>query len=124
MKVLRHKIELLTGLLLQEMTMAGLHELRFTEEKPLLRGQDAELVSVGTTLALAPACGDRELGRAGGVVCWCWGGTLCVCAGFGCTLVLSVRAHGDEPVWVSTGEVCRDDGCVCTGCTSCYITLR
>uniref|UniRef100_A0A8C4KB95 NDRG family member 4 n=1 Tax=Dromaius novaehollandiae TaxID=8790 RepID=A0A8C4KB95_DRONO len=25
------------------MTMAGLHELRFTEEKPLLRGQDAEL---------------------------------------------------------------------------------
>ncbi|KAM4894653.1 protein NDRG4 isoform 1-T1 [Sylvia borin] len=43
MKVLRHKIELLTGLLLQEMTMAGLHELRFTEEKPLLRGQDAEL---------------------------------------------------------------------------------
>ncbi|KAF1504829.1 Protein NDRG4, partial [Eudyptula minor] len=31
------------GLLLQEMTMAGLHELRFTEEKPLLRGQDAEL---------------------------------------------------------------------------------
>ncbi|NWI62759.1 NDRG4 protein, partial [Todus mexicanus] len=31
------------GLLLQEMTMAGLHELRFTEEKPLLRSQDAEL---------------------------------------------------------------------------------
>ncbi|NWX62730.1 NDRG4 protein, partial [Promerops cafer] len=31
------------GLLLQEMTMAGLHELRFTEEKPLLRGQDTEL---------------------------------------------------------------------------------
>uniref|UniRef100_A0A8B9V0D9 Protein NDRG4 n=1 Tax=Anas zonorhyncha TaxID=75864 RepID=A0A8B9V0D9_9AVES len=26
-----------------EMTMAGLHELRFTEEKPLLRGQDTEL---------------------------------------------------------------------------------
>ncbi|PKU42386.1 protein ndrg4 isoform x1 [Limosa lapponica baueri] len=25
------------------MTMAGLNELRFTEEKPLLRGQDAEL---------------------------------------------------------------------------------
>uniref|UniRef100_A0A674HWX0 Uncharacterized protein n=1 Tax=Terrapene triunguis TaxID=2587831 RepID=A0A674HWX0_9SAUR len=33
------------GLLLQEVTMAGLHELRFTEEKPLLRGQDTELVS-------------------------------------------------------------------------------
>ncbi|XP_078005467.1 protein NDRG4 isoform X1 [Phascolarctos cinereus] len=31
------------GLLLQEVTMAGLHELRFTEEKPLLRGQDTEL---------------------------------------------------------------------------------
>ncbi|XP_025055575.1 protein NDRG4 isoform X3 [Alligator sinensis] len=43
MKVLGHKIELLTGLLLQEVTMAGLHELRFTEEKPLLRGQDTEL---------------------------------------------------------------------------------
>uniref|UniRef100_A0A8B9FBQ5 Uncharacterized protein n=1 Tax=Amazona collaria TaxID=241587 RepID=A0A8B9FBQ5_9PSIT len=33
-------------LLLQEMTMAGLHELRFTEEKPLLRSQDTELVSL------------------------------------------------------------------------------
>uniref|UniRef100_A0A8D2KZZ0 Uncharacterized protein n=1 Tax=Varanus komodoensis TaxID=61221 RepID=A0A8D2KZZ0_VARKO len=32
-----------TGLLLQEVTMAGLHEQRFTEEKPLLRGQDTEL---------------------------------------------------------------------------------
>uniref|UniRef100_A0A8B9GAD8 Uncharacterized protein n=1 Tax=Amazona collaria TaxID=241587 RepID=A0A8B9GAD8_9PSIT len=27
------------------MTMAGLHVLRFTEEKLLLQGQDAELVS-------------------------------------------------------------------------------
>uniref|UniRef100_A0A8C4UT97 Uncharacterized protein n=1 Tax=Falco tinnunculus TaxID=100819 RepID=A0A8C4UT97_FALTI len=44
-------------LLLQEMTMAGLHELRFTEEKPLLRGQDAELVSLVTALALASAHG-------------------------------------------------------------------
>lgn len=26
--------------------MAGLHELRFTEQKPLLRSQDAELVSL------------------------------------------------------------------------------
>uniref|UniRef100_A0A8B9QWV2 Uncharacterized protein n=1 Tax=Apteryx owenii TaxID=8824 RepID=A0A8B9QWV2_APTOW len=43
---LGHRITRLRGLLLQEMTMAGLHELRFTEEKPLLRGQDAELVSV------------------------------------------------------------------------------
>ncbi|KAB0389022.1 hypothetical protein E2I00_011775, partial [Balaenoptera physalus] len=41
MKVLGHKIELLTGLLLHDVTMAGLQELRFPEEKPLLRGQDA-----------------------------------------------------------------------------------
>uniref|UniRef100_A0A8C9FRF0 NDRG family member 4 n=1 Tax=Pavo cristatus TaxID=9049 RepID=A0A8C9FRF0_PAVCR len=53
MKVLRHKIELLTGLLLQEMTMAGLHELRFTEEKPLLRGQDAELENSDVFLSAA-----------------------------------------------------------------------
>ena len=33
------------GLLLHDVTMAGLQELRFPEEKPLLRGQDAaELV--------------------------------------------------------------------------------
>ena len=51
------------GLLLQEMTMAGLHELRFTEEKPLLRSQDAELVSPVTTLAPAPACGVPGCGR-------------------------------------------------------------
>ncbi|KAM7060268.1 protein NDRG4 isoform 4-T4 [Molossus nigricans] len=41
MKVLGHKIELLTGLLLHDVTMAGLQELQFPEEKPLLRGQDA-----------------------------------------------------------------------------------
>ncbi|KAJ6666221.1 hypothetical protein lerEdw1_001126 [Lerista edwardsae] len=39
------------GLLLQEMTMAGLHELRFTEEKPLLRGQDTELENSDTFLS-------------------------------------------------------------------------
>ncbi|NWJ00436.1 NDRG4 protein, partial [Crypturellus undulatus] len=39
------------GLLLQEMTMAGLHELRFTEEKPLLPGQDAELDNSDAFLA-------------------------------------------------------------------------
>ncbi|KAM9192284.1 protein NDRG4 isoform 2-T2 [Dugong dugon] len=44
MKVLGHKIELLTGLLLHDVTMAGLQELRFPEEKPLLRGQDASEV--------------------------------------------------------------------------------
>lgn len=33
--------------------MAGLHELRFTEEKPLLRGQDTELVS---GLSSSPLC--------------------------------------------------------------------
>uniref|UniRef100_A0A8C0J8R0 Uncharacterized protein n=1 Tax=Chelonoidis abingdonii TaxID=106734 RepID=A0A8C0J8R0_CHEAB len=43
MSVAEHRLEL--RLLLQEVTMAGLHELRFTEEKPLLRGQDTELVS-------------------------------------------------------------------------------
>lgn len=53
-----------TGLLLQEMTMAGLHELRFTEEKPLLRGQDAELVSWGAALApsLHVGCQDMDAG--------------------------------------------------------------
>lgn len=43
--------------------MAGLHELRFTEEKPLLRGQDAELVSWE---ALASCMGCWE----GGVLGW------------------------------------------------------
>lgn len=39
-------IPFLLGLLLHDMTMAGLQELRFPEEKPLLRGQDVtELVS-------------------------------------------------------------------------------
>lgn len=60
------------GLLLQEMTMAGLHELRFTEEKPLLRGQDAELVSLVITLALAPASGAPGHRGLGGVVCCFW----------------------------------------------------
>ncbi|GAB1293518.1 Protein NDRG4 [Apodemus speciosus] len=41
MKVLGHRLQLLTGLLLHDVTMAGLQELRFPEEKPLLRGQDA-----------------------------------------------------------------------------------
>ncbi|XP_039209492.1 protein NDRG4 isoform X3 [Crotalus tigris] len=38
------------GLLLQEVTMASLHEQRFTEEKPLLRGQDAEMENSDTFL--------------------------------------------------------------------------
>lgn len=39
-------VPFLLGLLLHDMTMAGLQELRFPEEKPLLRGQDVtELVS-------------------------------------------------------------------------------
>lgn len=37
--------------------MAGLHELRFTKEKPLLRGQDTELVSWEMALALASCVG-------------------------------------------------------------------
>lgn len=68
--------------------MAGLHELRFTEEKPLLRGQDAELVSVGTTLALAPARGAPGQGSLGGLEGWYAGAGVILCAGFGCTLVL------------------------------------
>nr|XP_014431471.1 protein NDRG4 [Pelodiscus sinensis] len=51
MKVLGHKIELFPGLLLQEVTMAGMHELRFTEEKPLLRGQETELEHSDTFLS-------------------------------------------------------------------------
>nr|XP_013010327.1 protein NDRG4 isoform X1 [Cavia porcellus] len=52
MKVLGHKLELLTGLLLHDVTMAGLQELRFPEEKPLLRGQDvAELENPDTFLS-------------------------------------------------------------------------
>uniref|UniRef100_A0A8C6ZBJ1 Uncharacterized protein n=1 Tax=Nothoprocta perdicaria TaxID=30464 RepID=A0A8C6ZBJ1_NOTPE len=70
MKVLRHKIELLTGLLLQEMTMAGLHELRFTEEKPLLPGQDAELDNSDAFLAAVDT--DWKVGPYG--VTWRWAG--------------------------------------------------
>lgn len=95
------------GLLLQEMTMAGLHELRFTEEKPLLRGQDAELVSLVTTLALAPACGAPARGGLGGAVCGtghiC--GTLCMCWVWGHIFgPQCVCASGDEPTWLSTGS--------------------
>ncbi|XP_026570108.1 protein NDRG4 isoform X1 [Pseudonaja textilis] len=50
MKGWGQKLELLTGLLLQEVTMASLHEQRFTEEKPLLRGQDAEMENSDTFL--------------------------------------------------------------------------
>eukprot|EP00069_Balaena_mysticetus_P007783 bmy_05659T0 len=53
MKVLGHKIELLTGLLLHDVTMAGLQELRFPEEKPLLRGQDAAELENSDTFLLA-----------------------------------------------------------------------
>ncbi|XP_059856277.1 protein NDRG4 isoform X2 [Delphinus delphis] len=53
MKVLGHKIELLTGLLLHDGTMAGLQELRFPEEKPLLRGQDATELENSDTFLLA-----------------------------------------------------------------------
>nr|XP_045748076.1 protein NDRG4 [Mirounga angustirostris] len=53
MKVLGHKIELLTGLLLHDVTMAGLQELRFPEEKPLLRGQEAAELENSDTFLLA-----------------------------------------------------------------------
>lgn len=85
--------------------MAGLHELRFTEEKPLLRGQDAELVSPVTVVALASACGMPGHGCLSGS----WGGVLvlgahvctcglvsnaCVCR---CVLV-SMGVHGQAQV--------------------------
>uniref|UniRef100_A0A8C5T7K3 Uncharacterized protein n=1 Tax=Malurus cyaneus samueli TaxID=2593467 RepID=A0A8C5T7K3_9PASS len=69
------------GLLLQEMTMAGLHELRFTEEKPLLRGQDTELVSLVSSASCLWGTGMH--GRSlGGLVCWFWvcgWSSVCVC---------------------------------------------
>uniref|UniRef100_A0A670YHK2 Uncharacterized protein n=1 Tax=Pseudonaja textilis TaxID=8673 RepID=A0A670YHK2_PSETE len=49
------------GLLLQEVTMASLHEQRFTEEKPLLRGQDAEMVSP-LLLSWSSNCAELEAG--------------------------------------------------------------
>ncbi|CAO2610377.1 Protein NDRG4, partial [Lemmus lemmus] len=53
MKVLGHRLQLLTGLLLHDVTMAGLQELRFPEEKPLLRGQDVtELDNPDTFLSV------------------------------------------------------------------------
>lgn len=101
------------GLLLQEMTMAGLHELRFTEEKPLLRGQDAELVSPVTVVAPAPARGMPGRGclsgsLVGGVlvlgahVCTCrLVSNACVCR---CVLVL-MDVHGRAQVLVWHGDV-------------------
>ncbi|XP_011919552.1 PREDICTED: protein NDRG4 isoform X1 [Cercocebus atys] len=53
MKVLGHRLELLTGLLLHDVTMAGLQELRFPEEKPLLRGQDATELESSDAFLLA-----------------------------------------------------------------------
>ncbi|XP_063801905.1 protein NDRG4 isoform X3 [Pseudophryne corroboree] len=43
MRLLRHKIEVWAGLLLPEFSGSGMSELRFPEEKPLLRGQDTEM---------------------------------------------------------------------------------
>ncbi|XP_053558519.1 protein NDRG4 isoform X2 [Bombina bombina] len=51
MKLLGHKIELWAGLLLPEVTLSGMSELRFPEEKPLLRGQDTEMESADTFLS-------------------------------------------------------------------------
>lgn len=61
-----------TGLLLHDVTMAGLQELRFPEEKPLLRGQDAaELVSrpFGVLERRAPPRGQEE-NRAPSLPTW------------------------------------------------------
>lgn len=87
----------IAGLLLQEITMAGLHELCFTEEKPLLWGQDAELVSLVTPAALVPQDAGAEVGAWGGVCVLVLGAHVCtyvlafsvhVCR---CVLVLHVR---------------------------------
>ncbi|XP_017358056.1 protein NDRG4 isoform X2 [Cebus imitator] len=68
MKVLGHRLELLTGLLLHDVTMAGLQELRFPEEKPLLRGQDAtELESSDAFLLAADTDWKVGEGNAGAV---------------------------------------------------------
>ncbi|ERE79830.1 protein NDRG4-like protein, partial [Cricetulus griseus] len=49
----QHPASVSTGLLLHDMTMAGLQELRFPEEKPLLRGQDVtELDNPDTFLSV------------------------------------------------------------------------
>ncbi|NWH21658.1 NDRG4 protein, partial [Grus americana] len=61
----------LAGLLLQEMTMAGLHELRFTEEKPLLRGQEAELENSDVFLSTVDT--DWKVGLAVGCAPHPWG---------------------------------------------------
>uniref|UniRef100_A0A8C0AS87 Uncharacterized protein n=1 Tax=Buteo japonicus TaxID=224669 RepID=A0A8C0AS87_9AVES len=78
------------GLLLQEMTMAGLHELRFTEEKPLLRGQDAELVSLVTALAPAPARGVPGRGCLSGSLCV---GGVCADTGYTCVPMCWYSVH-------------------------------
>ncbi|CAH2323804.1 NDRG4 isoform X3 [Pelobates cultripes] len=51
MKLLGHKIELWAGLLLPEVSLSGMSELRFPEEKPLLRGQDTEMESADNFLS-------------------------------------------------------------------------
>ncbi|KAM5263533.1 protein NDRG4 isoform 3-T3 [Ctenodactylus gundi] len=67
MKVLGHRIELLTGLLLHDVTMAGLQELRFPEEKPLLRSQDAtELENPDTFLSAVDTDWKVEAGPLAG----------------------------------------------------------
>ncbi|NP_001087900.1 protein NDRG4-A [Xenopus laevis] len=53
MKLLGHKIELWAGLLLPDVSISGMSELRFPEEKPLLRGQDTEMESADTFLSAA-----------------------------------------------------------------------
>ncbi|XP_068116722.1 protein NDRG4 isoform X4 [Hyperolius riggenbachi] len=48
-EVFRHRM----GLLLPELNITGMSELRFPEEKPLLRGQDTEMESADTFLSTA-----------------------------------------------------------------------
>uniref|UniRef100_A0A452V7G9 Uncharacterized protein n=2 Tax=Ursus TaxID=9639 RepID=A0A452V7G9_URSMA len=47
------RLEVHPWLLLHDVTMAGLQELRFPEEKPLLRGQDAAELENSDTFLLA-----------------------------------------------------------------------
>lgn len=95
--------------------MAGLHELRFTEEKPLLRSQDAELVSLVTALAPAPQGGVMGCFSGSLRECVPWvhacAGTECahgracrgVCAGVGW---YRCAGRAEHSLWLGVNDVC------------------
>ncbi|XP_017734423.1 PREDICTED: protein NDRG4 isoform X5 [Rhinopithecus bieti] len=74
MKVLGYRLELLTGLLLHDVTMAGLQELRFPEEKPLLRGQDATELETSDAFLLAADTDWKRRVPSLGKMPECWDG--------------------------------------------------